>query len=101
MLQPGWMLRYVPPIVHEEAADLIRVFGYVWAGLMFFTAAANLALALGDPKLWLRFLAVFPATSKLVLFGIQYATMRVIIIQRRRRAAQAAPVAASAEAQPA
>lgn len=99
MLQPGWMLRYIPPEVHHDGADLIRVFGYIWAGLMFFTAAANVALALGDPKLWVRFLAVFPATSKLVLFGIQYTTMRVVITQRRRRAALAAP--AAAEVQPA
>ena len=89
MMQPGWMLRYVPPVVHEEAADIIRVFGYVWAGLMFFTAAANLVLALGDPKLWVEFLAVFPAGSKITLFAIQYITMRVVITQRRRQAAPA------------
>jgi intracellular septation protein A len=91
MMQPGWMLRYVPAAVHEDGADLIRVFGYVWAGLMFFTAAANLVLAFGDTKLWVEFLAVFPAGSKIVLFFIQYLTMRVVITQRRRKAAHAAP----------
>jgi hypothetical protein len=89
MMQPGWMLRYVPPVVHEEAADIIRVFGYIWAGLMFFTAAANLVLALGDTKLWVEFLSIFPAGSKIALFAIQYLTMRVVIAQRRRQAAPA------------
>ena len=98
MMQPGWMLRYVPPIVHDEAADLIRAFGYVWAGLMFFTAAANLVLAMGNPKLWLEFLAIFPAGSKIALFAVQYLTMRVVITQRRRRAETAAPAGAEAQA---
>ena len=98
MLQPGWMLRYVPPAAHEQGADLIRVFGYVWAGLMFFTAAANLVLALGDPKLWIEFLAVFPLASKLGLFGIQYATMRVVVGARHRRAEQAAVAVAGVQA---
>lgn len=89
MLQPGWMLRYIPPVIHEEAADVIRVFGYIWAALMFFTAAANLVLALGDPKLWVQFLAVFPGGSKITLFLIQYMTMRVVITRRQRRAAPA------------
>lgn len=97
MMQPGWMLRYVPPAVHDEGADIIRVFGYVWAALMFFTGAANLVLALGDPKLWVEFLAVFPLASKLGLFAIQYLTMRVVITQRRRRA-EAVPALASTSA---
>ena len=88
MMKPGWMLRYVPPVAHELGADLIRGFGYVWAGLMFFTAAANLVLAMGDPKLWIQFLAIFPLASKLGLFAIQYLTMRVVVGARHRRAEQ-------------
>jgi intracellular septation protein len=98
MMKRGWMMRYVPPVAHELGADLIVGFGYVWAGLMFFTAAANLVLALGDPKLWLLFLAVFPAGSKIVLFFIQYATMRVIVGHRHHQAELAQPMAAGAQA---
>ena len=99
MMQRGWMMRYIPPVAVPLGGDLIVGFGYVWAGLMFFTAAANLALAFGDPKLWVTFLAVFPAGSKIVLFFIQYATMRVVITRRSRRAeALPAPMAAEAQA---
>jgi intracellular septation protein len=97
MLRPNWMARYVPAAGMAEGGDLVAVFGYVWAGLMFFTAAANLVLALGEPKLWLEFLAVFPLGSKLALFFIQYAVMRVVILQRRRRLALA-PALAEASA---
>jgi intracellular septation protein len=86
MLKPGWMMRYVPPVAHQDGADLIIGFGYVWAGLMFFTAAANLALALTvDTKTWAEFLAVFPLGSKLGLFFIQYTTMRIVVGRRRQR----------------
>jgi intracellular septation protein len=98
MMKRGWMKRYIPPVAMEDGSDLIMGFGYVWAGLMFFTAAANLVLAMGDTKLWLAFLAVFPAGSKIVLFFIQYITMRVVITQRVRRKAA---LPAAAEAQPA
>ena len=85
MMRRGWMMRYIPPVAMEDGSDLIFAFGYVWAGLMFFTAAANLVLAMGDTKLWVAFLAIFPAGSKIVLFFIQYAVMRVVITQRRQR----------------
>jgi intracellular septation protein A len=97
MLRPNWMRRYIPAEAGEDGDDLVFVFGYIWSGLMFFTAAANLVLALGDPKLWVEFLAVFPLGSKLVLFFIQYAVMRVVITQRRRRRL-ALPSGAVAEA---
>ena len=46
MLKRGWMNRYLPPIALETVPDLAIGFGYVWAGLMFFSAALNLVLAL-------------------------------------------------------
>ena len=36
MLKRGWMNRYLPPRA-EPVKDVATVFGYVWAGLMFFT----------------------------------------------------------------
>jgi len=96
MLKRGWMKRYIPPVATEDGDDLILAFGYVWAGLMFFTAAANLVLALGDTKLWIAFLAIFPAGSKIVLFFVQYAVMRVVITGRRRRKAMS-PVVGEAQ----
>ena len=80
MLQRGWMDRYIPPEGKEYLpAGLITAWGYVWSGLMFATAAANLVIAIWfGHKAWLTFVGVFPLASKLGLFAIQYASMRYI-----------------------
>jgi intracellular septation protein A len=87
MLKRGWMNRYLP----ERAApvvDIATTFGYVWAGLMFASAALNIGLALSlDPKSWAAFMSAWGLFSKIGLFLIQYATMNAI---GRRRAAAAA-----------
>ncbi len=88
MLKPGWMNRYMPPIALARGGDIIFVFGYVWAGLMFATALANLVLALyASPVIWAWFLGVFPLASKCVLFAVQYATARFLVRRRVRAAA--------------
>jgi intracellular septation protein A len=85
MLKPGWMNRYLPPIAMELVPDVAFIFGYVWAGLMFFTSALNLFVALNfSVAAWAAFMSVFTIASKAVLFLIQYATMRIIGIRRHR-----------------
>jgi intracellular septation protein len=94
MLRRGWMNRYVPPVAQTHGADVVILFGYVWAALMFATAAANLAIALrASHATWAWFIGVFPIASKVVLILVQYTFMRAII-RRRIQAAQASPVAA-------
>ncbi len=46
MLKPGWMNRYLPPVAKELVPDVAFIFGFVWSGLMFFSAALNLIVAL-------------------------------------------------------
>jgi intracellular septation protein A len=46
MLKPGWMNRYLPPIAIERVPDIAFIFGYLWSGLMFFSATLNLVVAL-------------------------------------------------------
>jgi len=85
MLKRGWMTRYMPPIGLVWARDVAVVFGYAWAGLMFATGALNIAMvAKGDTRLWAVWIAVFPIASKLLLVGIQYLTMRFVVIARKR-----------------
>ena len=85
MLKPGWMNRYLPPIAIELVPDLGVIFGFVWAGLMFFSAALNLAVALNfTVAAWASFMSAYGIVSKLGLFLLQYATMRTIGIRRRR-----------------
>lgn len=94
MLKRGWMLRYMPPIAAGHGERTMVVFGYVWAGLMAFSAATNVAVAVWAPEHWPLYKATFPITSKLVLFAIQYATVRAVVrskvIAGMRAQAQAA-----------
>jgi intracellular septation protein len=88
MLRPGWMNRYLPPIAVAVVPDLAYVFGFVWAGLMFGSAALNIALALTlDPVPWSATMSIWGIVSKVALFLIQYATMRTIGVRRGRATA--------------
>jgi intracellular septation protein A len=90
MLKPGWINRYLPPIALELIPDIAFIFGYIWAGLMFFSAALNLIVALNFSVVtWSATMSIYGIVSKVVLFLIGYVTMRTI--GRRRRLAQTAP----------
>ena len=85
MLKRGWMNRYLPPVAMEVVPDIAVVFGFVWAGLMFATAALNIVVALNFSVVaWSTFMSVFAIVSKAGLFLIQYAGMRTIGVRRRR-----------------
>ena len=97
MLKRGWMLRYLPPIASGHADGLMIGWGYAWAALMFVSAVANLAVAWTLPALWPAYLASVPLASKLLLFAVQYASVRFIVrrkILAERALALAAPAAA-------
>lgn len=79
MLQRGWMLRYMPPVAAGHGQEIMTVFGYVWAGLMFLTAILNAVVAIRFSVHWLAFAATFPLVSKIGLFVIQYVTVRMIV----------------------
>src|SRR5215207_1515946 len=85
MLKRGWMNRYLPPIALATVPDLGIRFGYVWAGLMFFSAALNIALALSlDVTTWAAVKSVWAIGSKVALFLIQYAIMKSTGVRRAR-----------------
>ena len=91
MLRPGWMNRYLPPIAIQLVPDVVYAFGFIWAGLMFASAALNIVLAmLLDPLTWSASIAAWGIASKVVLFFVQYATMRLVGTRRARTAAAAA-----------
>jgi intracellular septation protein A len=98
MLQPGWMMRYVPPSGLEHLPrSLIVGAGYAWAGLMAVTALLNLYFAFEtSAAVWATFLAIFPMASKLVAFAIHYTTFRFIAIRNARAGVSFAPQAAAA-----
>src|SRR3981081_2907611 len=79
MLKHGWMNRYLPPISIDIVPDVAFIFGFVWAGLMFFSAGLNLIVALNFSVVtWSVFMSIYGIVSKLVLFLIGFATMRII-----------------------
>jgi len=91
MLKPGWMNRYLPPIAVQTVPDITGIFGFVWAGLMFGSAALNIALALTlDPISWSATMSIWGIASKVALFLVQYVTMRAIGTRRGRAAAASA-----------
>jgi intracellular septation protein A len=94
MLKPGWLTRYLPPIAIQWVPDVAWVFGFVWSGLMFASAALNIVLALTlDPVAWSATMSIWGLASKIALFLIQYVTMRTIGVRRGRAAAAAAAAA--------
>jgi intracellular septation protein A len=95
MLKRGWMTRYMPPIAQQHLGDIADVYGYVWAALMFVSAALNIAIALNtDALTWATTMSTYGLVSKLGLFAIQYLTMRIIGRRRLNRSAGAGAVPA-------
>jgi intracellular septation protein len=85
MLRKGWMNRYLPPIAMALVPDVAVVFGFVWSGLMFFSSALNIVIALNfSVAAWASFMSIYGVLSKLALFLIQYAAMRFIAVRRHR-----------------
>jgi intracellular septation protein len=98
MLKPGWMNRYLPQRAIELVPDIAFRFGFVWATLMFVSAAVNIVAALNMSVLaWTGFMSTFALGTKIGLFLIQYTTMRFIAV-RRHRAAEAMGEAVAAQA---
>ena len=96
MLERGWMLPYLPPAAREHLEASVMIgWGYVWAGLMFVTAALNMFFALATSlAVWSAFIAIFPAASKAALFAVQYLSIRALAI-RNARAREALALAAA------
>jgi intracellular septation protein len=85
MLKPGWMNRYLPEDAMKIVPDIGVIFGFIWAAMMFASAALNIVLALKlNPVTWAAVMGGYGTISKISLFLIQYATMRFIGVRRRR-----------------
>ncbi|MEH2491227.1 inner membrane-spanning protein YciB [Bradyrhizobium sp. AZCC 2230] len=88
MLKRGWMNRYLPPIAIELVPDIAIIVGYAWSGLMFFSAALNVIVALNfDVGTWSMTMSVYGIVSKVLMFLIGYTAMRTIGVARKRRLA--------------
>lgn len=90
MMQRDWMDRYIPENAKAYLPDSVVIaWGYIWAGLMFATAAANLVVAVMFGRAgWLLFIGIFPLASKIALFAAHYLTFRFTALRNRRLEAQ-------------
>ena len=85
MLKPGWINRYLPPVAKAVVPDIAVIVGFLWAGLMFVSAAVNALVALNFSVVtWAAFMPVYGIVSKVVLFLAGFAVMRVIGRRRMR-----------------
>ncbi|HTH98166.1 MAG TPA: septation protein IspZ [Stellaceae bacterium] len=82
MLKPGWMIRYMPPLVAAAFPKTMTLFGYLWAALILATGIVNLVIALAWPAYWPLFVAVFPVATKGSLFLFQVLVIRAKAIDR-------------------
>lgn len=88
MLKPGWMVRYMSADAMAIVPDIAVIFGYLWAGLMFVSAAVNAFVATHwTVEKAAAFMSAYSVISDVVLFLVQYAVMRIIVTRRRARGA--------------
>jgi len=86
MLRPGWMDRYLTPMVKDNLPQRIVVLtGYAWAGLMFALGLANLYVAANySPVVWGYFLSIGATGAKILAFFAQYAVFQILVRRRLR-----------------
>jgi intracellular septation protein A len=79
MLKKGWINRYLPPLAKAVVPDIAVIVGFLWAALMFLSAAVNAFVALRyDVVTWASFMPVYGILSKVALFLGGFAAMRHI-----------------------
>ena len=85
MLKSGWMNRYLPAIARAVVPDVAIVVGFVWAGLMFVSAAVNAFVAVTcSVATWALVMPIFGIVSKVVVFLFGFAAMRIVAVRRVR-----------------
>ena len=89
MLRPGWMARYMPPIVAQNvSANVLVASGFAWAALMFALGLANLYVAATfSVTTWAWFISVGAVGAKVVAFLVQYFVLRMLIRRHLRATA--------------
>jgi intracellular septation protein A len=85
MLKPGWLNRYLPDIVKTVSPDVATAVGFLWAALMFVSAAVNAFVALTRSVAeWALVMPIYGIVSKLAVFLIGFAAIRLMTRRRVR-----------------
>ena len=87
MLKPNWMSRYLPKIVTDTlSVRELPLYSAMWPVMMTGLAAANLYIGFTMGVVaWTWYLATVPTAAPWVLFGLQYAIIRLRVGSIRRR----------------
>ena len=85
MLKRGWLNRYLPAIAQAVVPDVAIAVGFLWAGLMFVSAAVNAVVALSfSLATWALVMPIYGIVSKTVVFLIGFAALRLTARRRIR-----------------
>lgn len=85
MLKRGWINPYLPAIARAVVPDVAVVVGFVWAGLMFVSAAVNAVVALTcSVATWGFAMPIFAISSKVAVFLFGFTAIRVVAVRRVR-----------------
>src|SRR5450756_282390 len=85
MLKAGWMNRYLPGIARAVTSDVAVIVGFVWAGLMFFSAGVNAFVALAwSVPMWAMIMPIFGIVSKVTVFLAGFTAIRLTTVRRVR-----------------
>lgn len=85
MLKAGWMIRYLPATARAVASDVAVIVGFVWAGLMFVSAAVNAIVAIAwTAPTWAMVMPIFGIVSKVVVFLAGFLAIRLTAVRRIR-----------------
>lgn len=87
MLRKGWLNRYIPLAQLAIVGEVMDRFGFIWAAMMFASAALNLVVAVFFTAWWPLFIGTFPLASKFGLFAIHIAVVHFVMQARLRRRA--------------
>ncbi len=85
MLRKGWLNRYIQPEQLALVGDVMDRFGFIWAAMMFASAALNLIVAIFFSAWWPLFIGIFPLASKFGLFAVHIGVVHFVMQARRRR----------------
>jgi intracellular septation protein A len=96
MLRPGWLSRYLPPIVTAHVPKrMIVASGYAWAGLMIALGLINIVIAMKfSIEIWAWWISVGAMGAKIVALMIQFLLFSILIRRSIRSASSAAAGAA-------
>jgi intracellular septation protein len=85
MLKAGWMNRYLPAIARAVTSDVAVIVGFVWAGLMFFSAGVNAFVAVAwSVPMWAMIMPIFGIVSKVTVFLAGFTAIRLTTVRRVR-----------------